>query len=58
MEPEMIHGRYGVYHVLVNGEIIVDGGVISIIGVLPPPSQIVEQIRARLAITERDNPGQ
>jgi hypothetical protein len=44
----MIHGRYGVYHVMVDDEIVVDGGVISIIGLLPPPRDIIEQVRARL----------
>jgi len=45
---EKVHGKYGEYKVLVDGNVVVDGGVPVIIGVMPSAKSIVEQVRGRL----------
>ena len=42
------HGRYGEYRVLVDGEVVVDGGALAKLGVLPPARRTIETVRARL----------
>lgn len=44
-----IHGHYGEYTVVVDGETVVDGGPLVIIGVMPSSRKIVETVRERLA---------
>jgi hypothetical protein len=48
VEVEKVHGKYGEYKVLVDGNVVVDGGVPVIIGVMPSAKSIVEQVRGRL----------
>lgn len=48
VEVEKVHGRYGEYKVLVDGEVVVDGGARVILGVMPSAKKIVEQVRGRL----------
>jgi len=45
----MVHGRYGEYKVSVDGETVVDGGPLAILGVLPSGRDVVAAVRARLA---------
>lgn len=47
IEVEMIHGRYGEYKVLVDGETVVDGGKMVVLGVMPSIRTIVEAVRGR-----------
>jgi hypothetical protein len=49
IEVNTTHGRYGEYKVLVDGETVIDGGVIAVLGVLPSPRKVVAAVRARLA---------
>lgn len=44
----MVHGRYGEYKVLVDGETVIDGGARVILGVVPSGKKVVEAVRARL----------
>ena len=44
-----IRGRYGEYKVLVDGQVVVDGGPLVIIGVMPSARKVVDEVRARLA---------
>jgi hypothetical protein len=45
----MQHGPYGEFKVLVDGEIVVDGGRMAALGVLPSGRKVVETVRARIA---------
>ena len=45
----MVHGPYGQFHVLVEGELVIDGGPLAALGVLPSSRKVVEVVRARLA---------
>jgi hypothetical protein len=47
----MVHGRYGEFQVLVDDEIIIDGGALGMLGVLPSPRKIVDDVRAHLPAT-------
>ena len=44
----MVHGRYGEFKVIVNGETIIDGGSKVILGIMPPGDKIIETVRQRL----------
>ena len=48
IEVDQVHGHYGEYKVLVDGDVVVDGGVPVIVGVMPSAKKIVAQVRARL----------
>ena len=45
----MVHGRYGEYKVLVDGEVVIDGGPLTALGVVPASKKVVYAVRARLA---------
>ena len=45
----MVHGRYGEFKVLVDGETVVDGGAMAALGVLPSGRKVVAAVRARLS---------
>lgn len=47
-DVEMVHGRYGEFKVLVDGETVVDAGAMAILGVLPRGATIVKTVRERL----------
>ncbi|HEX6249991.1 MAG TPA: hypothetical protein VFZ56_01000 [Gemmatimonadaceae bacterium] len=49
IEVDMIRGHYGEYKVLVDGETIVDGGPMVIVGVMPSARKIVDTVRARIS---------
>ena len=49
IEVDAIRGHYGEYKVLVDGETVVDGGALVIIGVMPSARKIVDAVRAQLA---------
>jgi hypothetical protein len=48
-EVEMVHGRYGEFKVLVDGETVIDGGALAALGVLPSGAKVVTAVRARLS---------
>ena len=48
MEVDKVHGHYGEYTVLVDGEVVVDGGARVMLGLVPSGKKIVEQVRSRL----------
>ncbi len=48
-DVDLIRGHYGEYKVLVDGETVVDGGPLVIVGVMPSGRKIVEKVRAQLA---------
>ena len=45
----MVHGSYGQFQVLVDGDTVIDGGALAVLGVLPSPRRIVEVVRMRLS---------
>ena len=49
IDVETVWGRYGEYKVLVDGETIVDGGKLVVVGVMPSARLIVDKVRAQLA---------
>jgi hypothetical protein len=49
IEVEMVHGRYGEFQVLVDGETVVDGGAWGALGVLPSSRKVLDTVRTRLS---------
>jgi hypothetical protein len=49
VDVEMIHGRYGEFKVLVDGETVVDAGAMAMLGVLPRGATVIRTVRERLA---------
>jgi hypothetical protein len=47
-EVEMVHGRYGEFKVIADGETIIDGGSKVILGIMPSAKEIIEAVRAHL----------
>lgn len=45
----MVHGHYGEYKVLVDGEIAIDGGPLTMLGVVPASKKVVDAVRSRLS---------
>ena len=45
---DTVRGHYGEYKVLVDGEAVVDGGPMSVLGLLPSARDVVAKVRARL----------
>ena len=48
-DVDMVHGKYGEFKVLVDGEIVVDGGALAFMGVLPSRREVLEAVQARLS---------
>jgi len=48
-EVDMVRGRYGEFKVQVDGETVIDGGALAILGVLPSARKIIDSVRARLS---------
>ncbi len=48
IEVETIRGHYGEYTVLVDGETVVDGGPLVVLGLMPSARTVVEKVRKRL----------
>ena len=55
IEVAMIRGHYGEYKVMVDGETVVDGGPLVVIGVMPPARKTVELVRERLSSSPRSS---
>ena len=48
IEVDAIHGRYGEYKVLVDGDVVVDGGQRVMLGLMPSTRKILDAVRDRL----------
>jgi hypothetical protein len=48
-EVEMVRARYGEFKVLVDGETVVDGGSLAVLGVLPSGRKVLDAVRAKLS---------
>ena len=48
-DVDLIRGSYGEFKVLVDGHVIVDGGALAFLGVLPSGREVLETVRSRLA---------
>jgi hypothetical protein len=44
----MVRGHYGEFKVLVDGEMVIDGGVLNTFGIMPSRRKVVDAVRARL----------
>jgi hypothetical protein len=44
----MVHGTYGEFRVIVDGDTVIDGGAAAFLGVLPSGKKIIAAVRNRL----------
>ena len=49
IEVEKIKGHYGEYKILVDGEILINGGAKVVLGLYPSGKKAVEAVKKRLA---------
>jgi len=49
IDVEMVRGQYGEFKVLVDGDMVIDGGAAAFLGVLPSRRKILAAIRTRLS---------
>jgi hypothetical protein len=49
IEVDSIRGHYGEYRVLVDDEVVVDGGPLVILGLMPSARKIVDAVRQRVS---------
>ena len=47
-DVEMVHGRYGQFQVLVDDTVLIDGGALAMLGVLPSVQKVVQAVRERI----------
>jgi hypothetical protein len=45
----MVHGHYGEFKVLVDGETVADAGALAALGVFPSSRKILDAVRTRLS---------
>lgn len=50
VDVDTVHGRYGEYKVLVDGETLIDAGARVTLGMVPSGRKVVEAVRARLGL--------
>ena len=53
IDVDAIKGSYGEYKVLVDDAVVVDGGALVILGVMPSARKIIETVRMRLDPPQR-----
>ena len=46
---DLVKGHYGEFKVLVDGNVVIDGGAMTVLGVLPTGRKVVDTVRARMA---------
>ena len=44
----MVPGHYAEYKVLVDGKVVIDGGALTALGIVPGSKKIVDTVRAHL----------
>jgi hypothetical protein len=49
LDVDMVHGKYGEFKVLVDNEIVVDGGALTFLGVLPSGRVVLEAVKGKLS---------
>jgi hypothetical protein len=48
-EVDLVRSRYGEFKVLVDGDVVADGGAAAFLGVLPSGKKILAAVRERLS---------
>jgi hypothetical protein len=48
-DVDLVSGRYGEFKVLIDGDVVIDGGAAVFLGVMPSGRKILAAVRERLA---------
>ena len=51
VEPALVHGAYGQFKIAVDGREVIDGGIMTALGVVPSNERIVQAVREALQRT-------
>jgi hypothetical protein len=49
IDVDTVYGRYGEYTVLVDDLVVIDGGTLVVLGVVPSSRKIIAAVQARLS---------
>ena len=49
IDVDTVYGRYGEYTVLVDDVVVIDGGTLVVLGVVPSSRKIIAAVQARLS---------
>jgi len=49
---ELVKGHYGEYTVLVDDQMVIDGGPLTALGVVPASEKVVDAVRAALVTAQ------
>lgn len=52
IDVDKVHGHYGEFKVLVDGDVVIDGGALAFLGLLPSGKEVVKAVRGRLSARE------
>jgi hypothetical protein len=52
IEVELVKGHYGEYTVLVDDQMVIDGGPLTALGVVPASEKVVDAVRAALVTAQ------
>jgi len=48
-EVEMVRGKYGEFKFLVDDTVVIDGGALAFLGLLPSSDQVLDAVKTALA---------
>jgi hypothetical protein len=48
-EVEMVRGKYGEFKFLVDDKVVIDGGALAFLGLLPSSDQVLDAVKTALA---------
>ena len=48
-EVEMVRGKYGEFKFLVDDKVVIDGGALAFLGLLPSSNQVLDAVKTALA---------
>ena len=52
IEVELVKGHYGEYTVLVDDQMVIDGGPLTALGVVPASEKVVDAVRSALVTAQ------
>lgn len=48
-DVDMVRAKYGEFKILVDNQIVIDGGALAFLGVLPSAREVLDVVRAKLS---------
>ena len=48
-DVDLVKGRYGEFKILVDGNVVIDGGALVTLGIMPSGKKVVDTVRALIS---------